>query len=318
MLGPDVRLEWFVSFLAVADTGSFSAAGTLTHRSQSRISIHLAALEKEAGLPLVDRRRRPVILTPAGEVLAEHARIVLGALEAAEAEMAERRGRATGAVTLGSYPSAAVAFVPGLLSRFAIAAPDADVVLVEQPIPELDKRLREGTVDIIIRPMDPMLASSTAKQMPLWREPLVVVHPVDHDLTDLPEPLQVADLAPYALVTIGHANAVDSSAFETYQLLGRHGRDAMPVRVTTQPQTLIALVREGIGIGVTNGIGMSVSNTEGVAVRRLAGGERRVAAYWDTTRPLGNAARTMLRIIGRAPIPALTSRLSRESALEHV
>lgn len=314
MLGPDVRLEWFVSFLAVADTGSFSAAGTLTHRSQSRISIHMAALEKEAGLPLVDRRRRPVRLTPAGDLLAVHARKILGALEAAEAEMAGRRGQATGAVTLGSYPSAAVAFVPGLLSRFAIAAPDAEVSLVEQPIPELDKRLREGSVDIIIRPMDPVLTSSTAKHMPLWREPLVVVHPIDHVLADIPEPLRVADLDEYPLVTIGHADAVDSSAFETYQLLGRHGRDAMPVRVTTQPQTLIALVREGIGVGVTNGIAMSVSNTEGVAVRMLAGGERRVAAYWDTTRPLKTAARTMLRIMSRAPIPELTSRLSLDSS----
>ena len=310
MLRTDIRLEWFVSFLAVADTGSFSAAGTLTHRSQSRVSTHIAALEKESGLPLIDRRLRPVVLTEAGEALARHARIILGALEAAEADLAERRGRATGRVTLGSYPSASAAFVPGLLSRFAVVAPGAEVVLVEQPTVELDKRLSEGTVDLIIRPMDPPVASSTTKHLPLWREPLVVVHPLDHPLADLPEPLGLADVAQYPLVTIGGAG--DSSQFETYQLFRRHGRELTPAQVTNQPQTLIALVREGIGVGITNGMAMSVSNTEGVVVRKLSCGERRVAAYWDTSRPLKAAARTMLGILGRAPIPPWGEPLSRD------
>lgn len=61
----DVRLEWFVSSLAVVDTDGFGAAAETTHRSQLRVSMHVAALEREAGVTLCDRRERPVALTAA-------------------------------------------------------------------------------------------------------------------------------------------------------------------------------------------------------------------------------------------------------------
>ncbi|MFI7500737.1 LysR family transcriptional regulator [Streptomyces sp. NPDC049687] len=77
VLRSDVRLEWFVSFLAVVDTGSFGAAAEATHRSQPRVSMHVAALEREAGVALFDRRKRPVALTDAGAALAEHARRIV-------------------------------------------------------------------------------------------------------------------------------------------------------------------------------------------------------------------------------------------------
>lgn len=84
MLDSDIRLEWFVSFLAVIETGSFVAAAESTRRSQPRVSQHVAALEKLIGQPLFDRKKRPVQLTDAGRALATQARHVLRALEEAE------------------------------------------------------------------------------------------------------------------------------------------------------------------------------------------------------------------------------------------
>ncbi len=202
MLRPEVRLEWFVSFLGVVDTGSFSAAAEAVHRSQPRVSMHVAALEREAGVPLFDRSKRPVEPTEAGAVLAEHARAILRQLGSAEEAMASRRGTARGLVTLGSYPSASAAFVPGLLEHLARTRPAIKVVLVERSTLELDPALASGEIDLCLRPMAPPAAPSVVSRL-LWRESLSVVHPPDHPLAGLPDPLPVSAVVSYPLITIG-------------------------------------------------------------------------------------------------------------------
>ena len=54
-----VELDWLETFLAVVDRGGFTAASAQVHRSQSRVSAHIAALERELGVQLIDRARRP-------------------------------------------------------------------------------------------------------------------------------------------------------------------------------------------------------------------------------------------------------------------
>src|SRR4051812_42443921 len=78
-----VELDWLETFLAVIDQGGFTAASEHIHRSQSRVSAHIAGLERALGVQLIDRHRRPAALTDAGLVLSRHARAVLAELAAA-------------------------------------------------------------------------------------------------------------------------------------------------------------------------------------------------------------------------------------------
>ena len=61
-----MELDWLRTFLAVLDSGGFSAAAEQVHRSQSRVSAHIAALERELGVTLIDRGKRPACVTHAG------------------------------------------------------------------------------------------------------------------------------------------------------------------------------------------------------------------------------------------------------------
>ena len=84
--GPDhvgVELDWLETYLAVVDRGGFTAASTQVHRSQSRVSAHIAALERELGVLLIDRTRRPATVTPAGRIFATHARDILADVRSA-------------------------------------------------------------------------------------------------------------------------------------------------------------------------------------------------------------------------------------------
>ncbi|NEB03540.1 LysR family transcriptional regulator [Streptomyces sp. SID13726] len=192
MLKTEDQLEWFVLFLAVVDTSSFGAAAEATHRSQPRVSQHVAALEREAGGVLFDRRKRPFALTDAGGALADHARRVLGELHAAEEAMAARRRTARGVVTLGRYPSPSAAFVPRVLGGPARTTPDIEVILSDHSIPVLDDAFAAGRIDVCLRPLPPPRISKSLRHQVLWREPLVVVHPPTHPLAALPEPLAIA------------------------------------------------------------------------------------------------------------------------------
>jgi DNA-binding transcriptional LysR family regulator len=312
MLGADLRLEWLVSFLAVVDTGSFVAAAQATHRSQPRVSMHVAALERGVGLPLFNRRKRPVELTEAGKALADHARAILAEVESTEAAMAAWRGGARGVVTLGSHPSASAAFVPALLRESARVSPDVRVVLVERSTLELDEALAAGELDLCLRPMSPPPARPSVRGHVLWAEPMVALHPPDHPLAALPDPLSVAEVATHPLISIGRLDAPETGEFEAYRLFRELGYELEPVQATNQPQTLMAMVRHGLGIGVTNSLAAQVTDTTGLRIRRLEGGTwRRVAVYRDSSRLLTATARTLLRQIVEQPRPAGTEPVPR-------
>lgn len=307
MLDTDIRLEWFVSFLAVVETGSFVGAAEATRRSQPRVSQHVAALEREIGQPLFDRKKRPVRLTEAGSALAVQARNVLRALEEAESAMAPWRGGTRGIVSLGSFPSASAAFVPGLLQSLAVSDPDIKVVLTEHATLELDDALASGGIDLYLRPMTPRPTSQSVVSRPLWAEPLVVVHAEDHPLSAVPDPVPLAAVAEHPIVTIGRLDAPETAEFESYQVFQEHGLAIETVQATNQPQTLVSLAARGIGVGVTNWLAARSADTTGVRVRLLEGSpRRRVAVCWDSTRALTPAARRILQAVSEARRPAGT------------
>jgi DNA-binding transcriptional LysR family regulator len=138
------------AFYAVADTGSFSAAALELGYAQSVVSHHVAALEREFGLTLVNRATRPVSVTDAGGRLLAHATAVLGHVTAAEEELRAIVGLQSGTLRLGAFLSACHSFVPPALARFESAHPGVDVVLEQLEEPEAVQRLRSGQLDLAV------------------------------------------------------------------------------------------------------------------------------------------------------------------------
>jgi DNA-binding transcriptional LysR family regulator len=186
------------AFHAVAERRSFSEAALALGYAQSVVSHHVAALEQEFGLTLVDRTRRPVGLTEAGERLNEHAAAVLGQVATAEEELRALAGLLTGTVRVGAFLSACTSFVPQALARFEAAHPDVDVELEQlEPAPVL-RRLRAGELDIAVvweAPGEPSLSDEHEfARMFLADDPYRVVLPPRHRLARRRE-VDLADLA---------------------------------------------------------------------------------------------------------------------------
>jgi molybdate transport repressor ModE-like protein len=134
----------------VARCGSFSAAADALHFTQSAVSQQIAALEREAGMPLVDRNARGVRLTQAGEALVRHTHAILARLADAEAELEAIAGLRGGRVRLASFPSAGATIAPAAIARYRERHPGVEISLVLAEPPEGAQRLRSGEVDVAL------------------------------------------------------------------------------------------------------------------------------------------------------------------------
>lgn len=137
-------------FHEVAERGSFSEAASALDYTQSVVSHHVAQLERELGLSLFERGRRPVRLTPAGERLEAHARDVLGAAAAAEEAMRALAGLDTGLVRMGAFLSACATFVPRAIGTFEERHPGVEVRLHQEEPPVATPRLIAGELDLAV------------------------------------------------------------------------------------------------------------------------------------------------------------------------
>jgi len=134
----------------VAARGSFSAAASALSFTQSAVSQHIAALEREAGTQLVERGARGIRLTEAGRALVAHADAILARLEDAEQELAAIAGLRGGRLRLGSFPSAGATLAPAAVARFHALHPQVDLSMVEAEPSDLLPRLRGGELDLAL------------------------------------------------------------------------------------------------------------------------------------------------------------------------
>jgi molybdate transport repressor ModE-like protein len=134
----------------VAACGSFSAAAESLSFTQSAVSQHVAALEREAGTQLVERGRRGVRLTEAGRVLVGHADAILARIESAEDDLAALAGLRGGRLRLISFQSGGSTLAPRAVAAFRERHPQVELSMLEAEPDEAGERLRSGDVDLAL------------------------------------------------------------------------------------------------------------------------------------------------------------------------
>ncbi|QUQ63640.1 LysR family transcriptional regulator [Kutzneria sp. CA-103260] len=122
-----------------AQQGTVAATADAMQLTGPAVSQQLAVLEREAGVPLLEKRGRNVVLTAAGRLLVSHADIIFGDLNAAESALAALKASGTGTVRLAAFPTAARALVapmwtdvPGVSLRLVEGEPDAATALLHE------------------------------------------------------------------------------------------------------------------------------------------------------------------------------------------
>ena len=265
-------------FVAVAEARSFTRAAGELRVAQPALSVQVRQLEAEVGVALVDRSRRAIALTEAGEVMLDESRRLLAQLDVA-VRLVQRTGSgAVGRLAVGFVPSASNAALPPLLRRFRDAHPGVEVRLHELAPDALVRGTHEGRLDVsfLYLPFeDPTLAQAIVS-----REAFVAALPDDHPLTRRKR--------------IG----VEELADEPFVLPARHGMPGLHAQVLALcrragfapraaqdevwlVQTMVGLVAAGGGVALVPESAQALGR-RGVAYRPLrdAGPPVELAAVW--------------------------------------
>lgn len=139
-----------LTFRAVAHARSFSAAARRLGLSQPSVSNQVAALERETGVRLLERRPGALKLTPEGDILLGHADVIADRLELAGAQIAAAaHGRLT-RLRIGALPTALAEFVPAAVARLRAGHPEVKVSFEEGAPDVLAGRVASGRLDLAI------------------------------------------------------------------------------------------------------------------------------------------------------------------------
>lgn len=183
------------ALVAIADTGSFSAAADALSTVQSNVSAHVKKLERELGSELVDRSTGE--LTEAGRLVVARARRARAELDALMSDVIALRHDVAGTVRIGIIGTTARWLVPQLLDVVPRRFPLLNLVFVESTTTALAGQLGSGRVDIAVLNL-PHAAGDLALT-PLFEEELVLVAATDHPLAAFEE-IGVAQLVSVPLL----------------------------------------------------------------------------------------------------------------------
>ena len=182
-----------LTYRAVAHRRSFSQAARDLALTQPSVSQQVAALERELGTRLLDRRPGGLKLTHAGAVLLEHADAVAERLELAGTQLAEIAGSERTTLRLGTFPTALATLVPAAVARLE----SARVVVEEGASGALAERVRSGELHLAVTFQDaarPRQEPTGLERRELMRETFRIALAPGHPLADR-ESVALADLA---------------------------------------------------------------------------------------------------------------------------
>lgn len=128
--------------------GTIAAVADAHTYTPSAVSQQLSTLEREAGVPLLERTGRRVMLTAAGQVLVAHAETVLAALERTSAALAALGAGLTGPLRIGAYPTAVRALLPATLVALGQQHPGLELRVTELDPVDVPAALRERRLDV--------------------------------------------------------------------------------------------------------------------------------------------------------------------------
>jgi DNA-binding transcriptional LysR family regulator len=134
----------------LAHRGTIAAVAQALSFTPSAVSQQLSALEREAGLPLLERSGRRVVLTPAGRNLVRHAEAVLEQLERAAAELAGARQGLAGPLRIGTFASAGRTMIPAALVALARQHPGLEPMVSEIDPADVADALRAGDLEVAL------------------------------------------------------------------------------------------------------------------------------------------------------------------------
>ncbi len=233
----DLELRHLTAMAAIAEEGTFGRAAARLGYTQSTVSQQIAALERAVGGAVFDRPGgpKPVRITPLGDVVLAHGRHLL-TMSSALADAVDRFKAGDGRIDIGTLESVSNVILPSIVRRLHSEHPGCDIRLSEEepenpPIAGLDLLFYDSLLD------------GDVEHRKLLDDPyFVVARPGDYP--DGPVRVKQLDGAPM----VAWPATCDQPRLE--QALARDGAQPRVVFRTAGNETILSMVRAGMGIAI--------------------------------------------------------------------
>jgi DNA-binding transcriptional LysR family regulator len=268
MIELDLRRLRFLRELE--ERGTLAAVATALGYSPSTVSQQLSILEKEVGARLFDKAGRGVRLTDAGHLLAQHARVLLSAAEAAEADLAALSGDIRGTVRGGGLQSAARRVLVPALTLMKAHHPHVRVEIFELELEQSLPGLRLGAVDLVIGDEydgHPRPRPAGLRFTFLLEEPLNVVLPAGHPLARSGRPVAIAKLRSDVWTASAEGTGHHAMVVGTCRSLGGYEPDLR--HRSSDADVQLELVRAAAAVALMPALTLPV-NDPAIAIRDVA------------------------------------------------
>lgn len=208
-----MELHQLRGFYEIAKGGSFTSAADRLYLTQPAISLQVKALEEELGEVLLDRNRKGVRLTVAGEILYAQAREIFGHLATAREEIDALRDVLRGRLAIGTSDTNCTYILPELLRRFRARFPLVELDMRNKMSPEVCQLVLDDEVDLGLVTLPVRHRRLSNEKLFTRRD--VLVCPPDHPLAERRR-VQLATVAGYPLLVLEQGSRTRALLEETF------------------------------------------------------------------------------------------------------
>lgn len=240
-----MEIEHLYEFTVIAKLRSFSRAAEELCMSQSSLSKHILALERELGVPLLVRNPRSVDLSPAGAQILPMAAQVYELQNKISVAAAKQSSREKTLLKIASIPVMAQYNITGVLAKFQRLRPDVTLEVTECEQRELLSLLENGGCELAFsrRSRTP---EGSLEYLEFCRDNLVAVVPKDHALAER-ETLELEALREEPLLFLDRRTGLYVLCDE---LCRRAGFEPKIVYTGHRPENIVELAAQNMGIAL--------------------------------------------------------------------
>ncbi len=252
------------AFVSVVKLGTLTRAAEALYLSQPTISLQLQALERELGVSLMDRRRRRINLTDAGEALYELARPLIEGWDTLDRDFQARvKGLKGGKLTIAAGTSTIQYLLPELVRRYRERFPAVQLQLANVTGKDGLALLRADDADFAVGSM--LDVPNDIAWAPVHHYDPMLIMPLDHPLASR-EKITLEDISPYGLI-------LPPQRLSTYRLVDLvFQQSQVPYHVAIEVggwDVIKEYVAMGMGISIVTGICITPADSERLAVRNM-------------------------------------------------
>ncbi|MDB5828557.1 MAG: LysR family transcriptional regulator [Variovorax sp.] len=290
----NLTLRQLRAFVAVAETGSFTAAAAILHVTQSALSVLVRELEREMGVQLFDRHTRRVLLSEAGREFQPSVQRMLTDLSEAVAGVTELRDKKKGVLRLAAPQLMACTLMPRVIAAYRAQYPEIDVRLADTLPEQLLDGVRSGEAEMAVGQDVPVDAS--IERRTLFRDRHWLICLPDHAFARRRK-VRWNELGPYTF--IAPTRDFRQRVLPELQGEARAFIEDAATQEVSYMTTALGMVASGLGLTVCPTYSASLVRAHGLQMVRLEAPDfhRDVCLYSKSRRSLSPAAESFTQVL---------------------